>query len=179
MSIQIRPVSPEDWPQIMAIQAECYHQLSPEPLSVMRNKAELAPQSCWVGEVRGVVLGYLLCHPWRTHQPPPLSQPMMALAGEEEFYLHDLAVSARARGQGMGQALLDQALSHASRSGYTRLGLVAVQDAPAFWLRQGFTPAHTLKSLAEYGDGALYMERRINDGPSACAALTSVPMSNR
>ncbi|MCS3459931.1 GNAT family N-acetyltransferase [Aeromonas sp. BIGb0445] len=162
MSIQIRPITPEDWPQIMAIQAECYRQLAPEPLSVMRNKAELAPQCCWVGEIKGAVLGYLLCHPWHAHQPPSLSVPMAALTGDEEFYLHDLAVSTRARGLGLGQALLDQALRHASHSGYARLGLVAVQDAPAFWLRQGFAPAQSRKSLAEYGDGALYMERLLD-----------------
>ncbi|MCO4203907.1 GNAT family N-acetyltransferase [Aeromonas taiwanensis] len=155
--ITIRTIRAPDWPAIMAIQRECYHLLEPEPLEVMQNKSELAPASCWVAERRGRVLGYLLCHPWRAHQPPPLSVPMEALAGRDEFYLHDLAVSGEARGLGLGRRLLAKALDFASREGYRHAGLVAVQDAPAFWRKQGFLVAETRKSLAEYGDGAVYM----------------------
>ena len=82
--ITIRTIRTPDWPAIMAIQHECYHQFQPEPLEVMQNKTELAPASCWVAERQGKVLGYLLCHPWRAHQPPPLSVPMKALAGHDE-----------------------------------------------------------------------------------------------
>ena len=88
--IKIRTIRPPDWPAIMAIQSECYHQLEPEPLEVMSNKAELAPACCWVAERQGRVLGYLLCHPWRAHCPPPLSQPLQPLTDHEEFYLHDV-----------------------------------------------------------------------------------------
>ena len=155
--IKIRTIRPLDWPAIMTIQSEFYHQLEPEPLEVMSNKAQLAPACCWVAERQGRVLGYLLCHPWRAHQPPPLSVPMKALAGHDEFYLHDLAVSSKARGLGVGQRLLARALAFASHAGYRHAGLVAVQDAPAFWRKQGFVPARTPKSLEEYGEGAVYM----------------------
>ncbi|MFM4717725.1 GNAT family N-acetyltransferase [Aeromonas bivalvium] len=163
MSIQIRSISPQDWPQIMAIQAECYHQLTPEPLSVMSNKAELAPDCCWVAEYQGRVRGYLLCHPWCANQPPPLSVTMTALAGAQEFYLHDLAVSAEVRGMGVGQRLLATALTFASNKGYQHAGLVAVQDAPTFWRKQGFVPSATTKSLAEYGEGAVYMRLSLTE----------------
>ena len=33
--IKIRTIRPPDWPAIMAIQSECYHQLEPEPLEVI------------------------------------------------------------------------------------------------------------------------------------------------
>ncbi|WP_368198681.1 GNAT family N-acetyltransferase [Aeromonas sp. R7-4] len=155
--INIRTIGIPDWPAIMAIQHQCYHLFDPEPLEVMQNKTELAPACCWVAEHRGKVQGYLLCHPWRAHEPPPLSVPMQGLAGDEEFYLHDLAVAPEARGIGVGQRLLATALDFASREGYRHAGLVAVQDAPAFWHKQGFVPAATEKSLAEYGEGAIYM----------------------
>lgn len=160
--LKIRTTRPDDWPAIMAIQRECYHQFEPEPLAVMRNKAELAPDSCWVAEHRDRVLGYLFCHPWRAHQPPPLSVliqavPMLTLAGDGEFYLHDLAVASQARGLGIGQRLIETALAFASHQGYGHAGLVAVQDAPAFWRKWGFMPSPTSKPLGEYGDGAVYM----------------------
>ena len=61
--ITIRTIRTPDWPAIMAIQHECYHQFEPEPLEVMQNKTELAPASCWVAERQGkkkVVLKWLL-----------------------------------------------------------------------------------------------------------------------
>ena len=155
--INIRAIRALDWPAIMRIQHECYHQFDPEPLEVMSNKAELAPECCWVAEHQGKVLGYLLCHPWRARRPPPLSVTMPGLAGSEEFYLHDLAVAGEARGIGVGQRLLATALAFASEEGFEHAGLVAVQDAPTFWRKQGFVPATTDKSLAEYGEGAVYM----------------------
>ncbi|WP_349922008.1 GNAT family N-acetyltransferase [Aeromonas veronii] len=155
--INIRAIRAPDWPAIMKIQHECYHQFDPEPLDVMQNKSELAPACCWVAERQGKVLGYLLCHPWRARRPPPLSVAMQRLAGDEEFYLHDLAVSGEARGIGVGQRLLATALAFASEEGFAHAGLVAVQDAPAFWRKQGFLPAATDKCLAEYGEGAVYM----------------------
>ena len=82
---------------------------------------------------------------------------MQRLAGNDEFYLHDLAVSRQARGKGIGQRLLATALAFATDEGFEHAGLVAVQDAPAFWRKQGFKPASTQKSLAEYGEGATYM----------------------
>ena len=90
-------------------------------------------------------------------RPPPLSVPMQVLAGDEEFYLHDLAISNKARGLGVGQRLLATALDYASREGYEHAGLVAVQDAPAFWQKAGFMPSPTSKPLGEYGEGAVYM----------------------
>ncbi|WP_219590099.1 GNAT family N-acetyltransferase [Aeromonas salmonicida] len=161
--ITIRTTRANDWPTIMAIQDECYQQLDPEPLEVMSNKADLAPDCCWVAEYQGKVLGYLLCHPWQAHQPPSLSVRMQTLEGNDEFYLHDLAVSKQARGKGVGQLLLETALTFASEEGYEHMGLVAVQGAARFWHKQGFVPAATPKPLNEYGEGAVYMRRPLPD----------------
>ena len=90
---------------------------------------------------------------------------MKALAGHDEFYLHDLAVSSKARGLGVGQRLLARALAFASHAGYRHAGLVAVQDAPPSGASR-FVPADTGKSLVEYGDGAVYMRLPLADsGP--------------
>lgn len=145
----------------MRIQAQCYHDVTPEPLPILQQKAQLSPDTCWVAERSGEVLGYLLCHPWHHGHPPSLSRPIEQLDGDDLFYMHDLAISDRARGLGVGQRLIDTALSHAREDGYNEVALIAVQDAPAYWRRQGFVASPTGKCLAEYGQDAQFMKLRL------------------
>jgi GNAT superfamily N-acetyltransferase len=100
-----------------------------------------------VAERQGKVLGYLLA-PWRATQPPPLSVLY------DEFYLHDLAVSSKARGLGVGQRLLvalSRAMLDIAMQAWWRFRM------PRLLAQAGFVPADTGKSLVEYGDGAVYM----------------------
>lgn len=159
MTVLIRNIQHDDWSAILRIQAQCYHALTPEPLDALRNKVQLSPATCWVAEHAREVLGYLLCHPWHDGPPPSLSTALTHLEGDELFYMHDLAISPNARGLGIGQRLIDTALNYARQDGYEEVALVAVQDAPAYWLRQGFSPSPTSKCLSEYGPGAQFMKR--------------------
>lgn len=167
MPLTIRTVQPNDWPSILTIQDECYHALEPESLAVLQDKVKRAPTSCWVATSHGEVLGYLLCHPWPHASPPPLDTPLPSMTEAEIFYLHDLAIASKARGMGAGMALLDRALSYATANGFSKAALVAVQNAPAFWQKQGFNETPCPKSLDEYGSGARYMTRRLHDSVNA------------
>ena len=44
----IRPIQEEDWPAILALQAEAYYALEPEDQAVLRSKHRLGPTSCLV-----------------------------------------------------------------------------------------------------------------------------------
>ncbi|MEW7865308.1 GNAT family N-acetyltransferase [Aeromonas diversa] len=162
MPVSIRTIRYGDWSAIMHIQAQCYHELVPEPLHILQQKVGLSPQTCWVAERGGQVLGYLLCHPWHYGPPPSLSCPIGEMTRDEIFYLHDLAIADEARGLGVGQRLVDTALDHAKEDGYDEVALIAVQDAPAYWRRHGFVATPTSKSLAEYGEDAEFMKLKLN-----------------
>ena len=128
---------------------------NPEPLEVMQNKTELAPPPagwpsvrarCWV-----TCSATLACPP-----APPLSVPMKALAGHDEFYLHDPLSRARHAGLGVGQRLLSRALAFASHADIAMQAWWRFRMPPPSGA-SGFVPADTGKSLVEYGDGAVYM----------------------
>ena len=96
--MNIRHIIPTDWPAILNIQEECYPDIVHESLAALQSKAFVAPQSCYVLEVDGQVLGYCLAHPWHINQPPSLEQVIDAPNDANTLYLHDIVFSHKARG---------------------------------------------------------------------------------
>lgn len=158
----LRAITPTDWDAILAIQAECYSQLEPEPLAVLQSKWHVSPRSCFVFELNGTVVGYGLAHPWVTHTPPALYQVITNLPDSNTLYLHDIAISAAAQGTGAGTRALSYLIELAQTLGLDSLSLVAVQGADSYWRKQGFEPKSIDKSLASYTHDAIYMIYNIN-----------------
>ncbi|MDZ7869640.1 MAG: GNAT family N-acetyltransferase [Rheinheimera sp.] len=82
------------------------------------------------------------------------------------MYLHDMAVSPDARGQGVATALLQQALTYAGTLGLPYTALVAVQNSAAFWRQQQFAAVdelseHARLALISYGTNAIYLVRAL------------------
>lgn len=100
----IRFIENADWPAIMDIQTASYPSIEPESLTVMQNKAELGPQTSFVAEHNGKIIGYCLAHPWLFGTPPALAQQLSPCPQPDTLYLHDMALAPLARGQGLGQA---------------------------------------------------------------------------
>ncbi|MBT1444423.1 GNAT family N-acetyltransferase [Shewanella sp. JM162201] len=155
--MHLRAIKTEDWQAILEIQAECYQALEPEPLHVLQSKWQVSPDSCFVMEKDGAVLGYCLAHPWVEATPPPLYQPLTELPDANTLYLHDMAISARAQGLGAGTKAMSKLKQLASHWSLPSLSLVAVQGADSFWRRQGFEESKSLKCLGSYTDDASYM----------------------
>lgn len=78
-----------------------------------------------------------------------------------ELYLDTLAVSAAARGQGVGGLLLDACARRARTLGLARMGLLVERDNPAarLYARHGFAPVGT-RELA--GGEYLHLVRELN-----------------
>ena len=83
------------------------------------------------------------------------SQP----SGHETLYIHDMVVSAKARGRGIARAFLRHLEQLARQKAQQEMSLVAVQGADRYWASVGFRPRAPGKSLAQYGDNAVYMWR--------------------
>lgn len=130
------------------------------------NRLALNPSGCFVlaGE-DGFVGGYLVAYPWRADAAPALNTLIEAIPAEASvMYLHDLALHPDARGGGHTREIVERLARDARAAGWPAVALVAVNDAAAFWARNGFevrTPPGMAEKLASYGDDARYMVREL------------------
>lgn len=153
--------------EVERIQQECYGAAHIETLDSLAAKWRASPDTCWVAERAGQVVAYLVAVPIPFPRLPAWNAPAFELAaGADTLYLHDLAVSAQARGSGAGGALVRAALAQALRAGYAQACLVAVQDSAAYWEGFGFraTPApgpEVTAKLATFGAQARLMQARL------------------
>lgn len=159
--VTVRAALLADLNAILQVQALCYTELVPESAGSMGAKLQAAPQSCFVAEHQGQVVGYLLSLPWTLHQLPALDSQTCRLPDQPNcFYLHDLAVAPTGRGLGVGQKLVRAFFAALALSRLQAACLIAVQDSGAFWQRWGFQrvqPDSALQlKLDSYGQGVEY-----------------------
>lgn len=160
--MSIKAINEETWSDIAKIQAEVYYQIEPESLEVLQSKWLRSPESCFVYEKSAKVLGYLLAHSWSREMPPKLYQPLPADTEGSILFLHDLAISSAATGEGLGKKMVSHLLKIAKRSGFQQLRLVSVQDSLGFWQKQGFIPVEGQEVCSSYGEGAELMSQRFS-----------------
>ncbi|WP_025819454.1 GNAT family N-acetyltransferase [Shewanella marina] len=153
-----RPIQPQDWSTILDIQAECYQDFEPERLEVLQSKANIIDDSCFVIEHNQQIVGYCLAHPWQSMHPPALDQVIIAHASPDCLYLHDMAISAKARGLGAGSFAIQHLFQLAQQLGYHKMALIAVQGADKYWQKFGFEIVAIDKCLRCYTDDAVYMQ---------------------
>jgi ribosomal protein S18 acetylase RimI-like enzyme len=164
MSIQIRLIRAADLAAVMALQDSCYSNNLYEPPELLVRRLAAAPESCWLAESpAGELLAYLFCYPSLAGKVTPLGSPFQVASKPELLYLHDMAVSTKARGLGLASRLLQQAEDFACQYSLSRLALVAVQGSVGYWQRQGFIvqdqpTAEAQAALNSYrGEQARYM----------------------
>lgn len=155
----IREIRLTDWPQIMSIQSQVYHDVTPEPLEVMQGKWQRSPKLCFVycsDSNPERIGGYLLAHTWAGEVLPELGAPLAKSVPEKYVFLHDLAISPVRQGQGVGPKLARHLLARANLLGWLEFRLVSVQGSVPFWQRFGFKPMPRAVTAC-YGEGAAVM----------------------
>ncbi|WP_222565045.1 GNAT family N-acetyltransferase [Novilysobacter antarcticus] len=157
----------EDLTALFELQGESYPPALRDSLEAFASRLRLAEGCSQVAEIDQRAVGYILAHPWLSRQPPAVDTVLSPLSGDGPriLYVHDLSVSARAKGTGLGGRLVDAVLEAGRRGGLRRAELVAVPGADGFWKRMGFQTLDVAPDLArkvrQYGDGALYMGRAL------------------
>ena len=135
----------------------------PEDRACFENRLALNPGGCFVLAGDTGVRGYLVAYPWRRDAAPALNALIAAIPDDAAvIYLHDLALHPDARGGGHTREILERLAGEARQAGWRELALVAVNDAAAFWARNGFVverPPGMAAKLASYGADARYMVR--------------------
>ncbi|HCJ29967.1 MAG TPA: histone acetyltransferase [Pseudomonas sp.] len=156
-----------DIPAVMSIQQESYAAEVLEDEAVIRTRLAACPQLAWVAEDAIGVCAYLFAYHSRVGKVTPLDGEFQHHAEANCLYLHDLAVSRRASGRGIGPALVRKNLEQARTQKLRYSALVSVQESEAFWSRLGYA-AHTalepaqISNLSSYQIPAVYMVRALH-----------------
>lgn len=165
MSINWRFMNKSDLAAICEIASIC-HPDYPEDEAVLAQKQMLASQSCYILEKDEIPSGYILAHPWKTGNIPPLNQLLDGLPQDADtLYLHDIAILPDARSGGVGSIGLKILYQQAKALGYDTMSLVAVNNSAPFWLKQGFATQVVNSALQQklltYSEDALYMMKTL------------------
>ena len=153
----ISNISETSWDAILRIQEEAYTGVLPEEIDVLKSKWHNSPESCFIFSEDENILAYLLAHSWNSLTPPKLFEQVPVDSSGKILYLHDLAVSSRARGMGLGKQLVSKLMEAAKVNQYEKVLLVAVQGSNRFWASLGFSEVLHVPVCASYGDDAKLM----------------------
>lgn len=163
---RIRPLLLSDIPVLLEIQQACYGGHFIESAQVFERRLA-GPANCSLAlELDGRVGAYLAAYRSRLGRITPLHGDFEAGDAPDTLYVHDLAVHPRLAGRGAAGTLLRFAWDQGRLRGLAHSSLVSVQDSAAFWRGHGYLPG-TLDAplqqsrLADYGKGALYMEKAL------------------
>ncbi|QGM96421.1 GNAT family N-acetyltransferase [Methylocystis parvus] len=155
---------PEDLPEICRIATGAHADL-PERPEVFEEKARLFPAGCFVLAKDGALVGYAISHPWRLYDIPPLDAFLGALPPSPDcLFLHDVALTPGARGDGATAHLIQRLCNVARKERLAFLALTSVYGTAGFWAETGFQAASDERlapKLKSYGAGALYMIRKL------------------
>lgn len=160
--IQLRPLVAADVDAVLRIQAQCYGEGFVEPREVFVRRLQSAGHCSWAAVQGGEVMAYLAAYWSRPERITPLHGDFACYEDASVLYLHDMAVSEAAAGQGLARRMVDAAKAQARQRGIVQTALVSVQGSQSYWERQGYAVsivknAAQQQHLASYGGDAVYM----------------------
>ncbi len=164
MAVKLRPMAAGDIGAICEIQQQAYVPGMVEAEDVLQGRLANCADTCWIAEDEYGVCAYVFAYRSLRGRISPLAYEFTHLQGADSLYLHDLAVSQRVGGQGVGALLVRWALQQAKDSSLRYSCLVSVQDSLVFWRRLGYQEqpdcnAEQQASLDSYAGPAWYMLR--------------------
>lgn len=142
-TLRLRLLTEADILDLHRLEAEAYRPELHESDAAFLQLIRLFPEGAFGFFDAGGLCGYAFGAPTTAGTLLPLRQPLAALpAGADTFYIHDVAVTARCRGRGIGRMLAAELLAVARARGFARSELVSVQGSAPFWRRFGFEPVY-------------------------------------
>ncbi|KAK6076172.1 hypothetical protein SCUP234_07340 [Seiridium cupressi] len=143
--------------------ADVVHTELPESEHVFAERVKLFPDGCLALVENDELCGYAISHPIRYRQPPPLDSLLEEIAPDaDQYYIHDVCILPKFRGQGLAAQGISKLLVIAEH--YPSACLVSVYGTTPFWNRYGFYPPESINDALSakvhgYGDDATYLER--------------------
>ncbi|HTD04048.1 GNAT family N-acetyltransferase [Undibacterium sp.] len=166
MAVNLRLMTDADIDQVCAIQQEAYVPDMVEARAVLHGRLAACGGTCWVAEDEYGLCAYLFAYRSLHGLVSPLGYAFRHAQDADSLYLHDLAVSQRVAGQGVGALLVRLALQQALACGLRYSCLVSVQSSKVFWNRLGYQEQDVADqaqraSLDSYTGPAWYMVRAL------------------
>lgn len=177
--MKVRYIKNRDWDEIVALERQTYWSVLLENRIALMSKNSASPSTCFVLEVEGQVVGYLISLPYPRFEYPHLAQAESMVHRSQNLHVHDLVIAERYRGQGLARRLLDRLMLAAEREGYQWLSLVAVSGSHFFWKAQGFDFCPEIVLPKSYGESAVYMSRALPVKTSSVQTSISAPQARR
>ncbi|MDP3231099.1 MAG: GNAT family N-acetyltransferase [Acidovorax sp.] len=164
--VVVRPLALTDLADLLAVQLACYGEGFVESGEVFARRLASPANCSLVLEQGGVVCAYLAAYRSVRGKVTPLHGDFEGPVEPDTLYLHDMAVVPTCAGQGLARALLQPMCEQAAVQGMRHSALVSVQGSQAYWERQGYAlqpleDAAQRARLTSYGEGAVYMARRL------------------
>src|SRR3569832_1635123 len=133
-----RSLTGYDMPAVEKIAAQVHPDFF-ESLDVLAERQQLYFHGTYLLEVNERPAGYVLSHPWRYGDLPPLNTLLSALPeAPDTYYIHDLALLPVARRIGAASFITEALAKHARAHGFPTMSLVAVNASQGFWERHDF-----------------------------------------
>ncbi|MDR2300169.1 MAG: GNAT family N-acetyltransferase [Comamonas sp.] len=163
MEIQLRPLVAADVEAVLRIQEQCYGQDFAESRNVFVRRLAMSGHCSWAAVRGSQMLAYLAAYWSLPGAVTPFNGDFEDYADASVLYLHDMAVSPEAAGQGLAKRMVQATREQARARGIERTALVSVQGSQTYWERQGYArtnPGNAAQQqhLASYGEDAVYME---------------------
>ncbi len=151
---------------VCAIQQAAYVPGMVEAQDILRGRLANCADTCWIAEDGYGLCAYLFAYRSRRGSVSPLGYAYAHAPDADSLYLHDLAVSQRVGGQGVGALLVRHALQQALAYGLRHSSLVSVQESLVFWSRFGYQAQQDCSveqqaSLDSYAGRAWYMVKAL------------------
>lgn len=158
-----REMTVGDIPGLLRVADEVHPDL-PESVEMFTERVKLFPQGCLIlADADGEVCGYTISHPITYHRPPALDSLLGEISPDaNQYYIHDLAILPKMRGQKFAGEGVRRLLKVAEER-FPSTCLISVYGTSAFWARFGFIiepiddDTVLTEKLRDYGDDATYM----------------------
>lgn len=135
----LRLLTPADIGELHRVEAETYLPALHESDEAFLQLIALFPDGAFGFFDDQGLCGYAFATPTRAGETLALRSVLEHIpADADTFYIHDVAIAHRCRGQGLARQLVERLLALARARGFRRSELVSVQGSAPFWRKFGF-----------------------------------------
>ncbi|MBP0448635.1 GNAT family N-acetyltransferase [Kitasatospora sp. RG8] len=164
--LAFRRVADADWEAVVALEFAAYaaDDLS-EGRESLQARGRSSPDTCFVVELRGEVIGYVLSLPYPLYECPDLGSVEPAAPPADppsrNLHIHDLVIAEEWRSKDVALRFMRHLKAYAQAQGFERISMVAVRRSDILLAMLGYRTHREVVVPECYGRRAVYMSLAI------------------